>query len=196
MSENYHDKLRQHSYESRHDPLRDAVHHALALWDREDNLEKNDLSEEFWAAMGRLRSVYQSVRRGEPEEVPDVEVTYDEPQPTLAGSLVHVEAPERPLERRRSGAKNVSAPEYQNAFISEARASMGQPSRQDAEALIGHVVKLTFNVDWSPVTGVLTHVKDQHGGSPYLLLDDYRERAYPLNAIQRVEELLDHPSRP
>jgi len=121
------------------------------------------------------------------EEVPDVEVTYDEPQPTLAGSLVHVEAPERPLERRRSGAKNVSAPEYQNAFISEARASMGQPSRQDAEALIGHVVKLTFNVDWSPVEGVLTHVKDQHGGSPYLLLDDYRERAYPLNAIQRIE---------
>jgi len=104
MSENYHDKLRQHSYESRHDPLRDAVHHALALWDREDNLEKNDLSEEFWAAMGRLRSVYQSVRRGEPEEVPDVEVTYDR-------SPVPVDVPERPLERRRSGAKNVSAPD-------------------------------------------------------------------------------------
>src|SRR5215831_17036882 len=44
----------------------------------------------------------------EEEEVPKVEVTYDEPQPTLAGSLVHVEALESPLERRRSGAKNLS----------------------------------------------------------------------------------------
>jgi len=146
-----------------------------------------------------MRAFRAYVQLEEPEEVPEVEVTYDEVQAEEAtllppkvfassSSLLHVEDPERPLEGRRSGAKNVSDRVYQNAFIDEARSVMGQPSREDAEALIGHVVKLTFNVDWSPATGVLTHVKDQHGGAPYLLLDDYRERAYPLNAIQRIEE--------
>lgn len=113
------------------------------------------------------------------EEAPEVEVTYDR-------SPLPVEVPETLLERRRSGAKNVSAPEYQNAFISEARASMGQPSRQDAEALLGYTVTLSFNVDWPPVTGVLTDVTGHPAGAPQLILDNYRERVYPLNAIQQI----------
>jgi hypothetical protein len=116
------------------------------------------------------------------DEVPEVEVTYDR-------SPIHVVASERPPEARRSGAKNLSDPIYQNAFISEARASMGQPSIEDAKALLGQEVTLTFNVDWRPATGRLTDVVDHPatGGAPYLILDDYRERAYPLNAIQNIE---------
>jgi len=118
----------------------------------------------------------------EEEEVPEVEVT-------SSRSLVHVEAPESPLERRRSGAKNLSDPIYQNAFISEARASMGQPSVQSAQALLGKYVQLTFNVDWRPAKGVLTDVVEDK--TPYLFLDNYHERQYPLYAIQTIEELHD-----
>jgi len=114
-------------------------------------------------------------------EATEVEVTYDR-------SLVHVEASERPPEARRSGAKNVSDPIYQNAFISEARAVMGQPGVEQAKALLGQEVTLVFNVDWHPATGILTEVVDHPatGGAPYLLLDNYRERAYPLNSIQEI----------
>lgn len=110
---------------------------------------------------------------------PEVEVTH-------SGSSKRVEAQERPVPAHRSGAKNVAAPHLQNAFIGEARASMGQPTKAQAEDLVGQMVVLHFNVDWSPATGKLTEVIDAAGG-PYLLLDDYRERAYPLNAIQSIE---------
>ena len=127
------------------------------------------------------------------QEVDEVEVTYDT-------SMVHVASPESPLGARRSGAKNLSDPIYQNAFISEARASMGQPGIEDARALLGKYVKLTFNVDWQPAKGVLTDVVVKDSAPPYLLLDNYRERAYPLNAIQAIEVLAhepgSHPSTP
>jgi hypothetical protein len=129
------------------------------------------------AVIAGLRRVADEL---ESKLVPEVEVTYDR-------SLVHVEAPERPLEARRSGAKNLSDPLYQNAFISEARRSMGQPSVEDAQALLGETVTLIFNVDWRPATGKLTDVTTHPaGGGPSLILDGYRERIYPLNAIQEI----------
>lgn len=76
---------------------------------------------------------------------------------------------------------------------------MGQPSYEDALALLGQYVKLTFNVDWRPAKGVLTDVVE-NAGKTHLLLDNYRERVYPLNAIQSIEVLPhepgDHPSTP
>lgn len=207
MSDAYQEKLDRHSHARRIDPLRDAAHRAVMAWMAEDSLEKNDLSEQFWDAMADLAAVLVERKRGEPY-VPEVEVTESslrnaygdvgQPVPTSQGSSSLVAASENPLNRRRSPAKNRSEPRYQKAFIEEARANMGHPSREQVEALIGHYVKLTFNVDWQPAKGVLTHVKDQHGGSPYLLLDDYRERAYPLYTIERIEELPhqpgDHPA--
>jgi len=32
------------------------------MWDQEDNLEKNDLSEDFWQAMGVLRNVLEATK--------------------------------------------------------------------------------------------------------------------------------------
>ena len=64
---------------------------------------------------------------------------------------------------------------------------MGQPSVEDAEALVGKYVKLTFNIDWHPVEGVLTQVNQQEPQPPYLLLDNYRERRYPLYTIQSIQ---------
>lgn len=61
--EDYLKKLDEHSYVRRYDPLRDAVSHALVTWDQEDNQEKNDLSEDFWAAMGGLREVLEARQR-------------------------------------------------------------------------------------------------------------------------------------
>ena len=61
--EDYLKNLDKHSFAHRYDPLRDAVRHALAMWDQEDNLEKNDLSEDFWAAMGGLRRVLEATQR-------------------------------------------------------------------------------------------------------------------------------------
>jgi len=183
--ESYQDRLRRHSSEERHDPLRDAARRAVKAYYE----ETPESVKEFNDAMGNLREVLESVRRGgeEPQEdVPDVEVTYE-------GSPLPVEAPERPPEARRSGAKNVSAPEYQNAFISEARRSMGQPSYEDAVALLGKFVKLTFNIDWRPAMGVLTQVNQQEPEPSYLLLDNYLERRYPLNAIQEIKELPHEP---
>jgi hypothetical protein len=194
MSESYQEKLRRHSYESRVDPLRDAVRHALAVWDREDDQEKNDLSDDFWRAMGQLDSVFRSVKRGGEEDVPEVEVTSSQFRAAHedAGerSPVHVEAAEMPVAARRSGAKNVSAPEYQTAFISEARASMGQPSVQDAEALLGYVVTLTFNVDKAPVHGMLTSIIQHPASAPaYLVLDDNTALMYPLNSVQEIRRV-------
>jgi hypothetical protein len=73
--ESYEDRLRRHSFESRVDPLRDAVRHAVAMWHQEDDLEKNDLSEAFWQAMGQLEAMLISVKRGGEPYVPEVEVT-------------------------------------------------------------------------------------------------------------------------
>jgi hypothetical protein len=115
-------------------------------------------------------------KRGEPD-VPDVEVTYDR-------SRLPVLSPERPVAARRSGAKNVSDPKYQNAFISEARLHSGQPTRADCEALLGQEVTLVFNIDWHDATGVLTEIRETV--TTYLILDGYRERLYPLNAIQEI----------
>jgi hypothetical protein len=178
----YQDRLRAHSFESRVDPLRDAVRHALAVWHQEDDQEKNDLSEAFWRAMGELEAVLKSVKRGGEEDVPEVEVA-DDRSPT------HVEAPQTPVAARRSGAKNVSAPEYQNAFISEARASMGMPLEQEAEAMVGKYVILVFNIDKPPVRGTLTAVTTHPSGAPsYLILDDDDHSRYPLNSVQSIKE--------
>lgn len=193
--ESYEDKLRRHSFESRLDPLRDAVRQALAAWHQEDELEKNDLSEDFWRAMGNLELVLRSVMRGGEEEVPEVEVTDDRTQDR---SLVHVEAPESPLPARRSGAKNVSDPKYQAAFVDEARHSMGQPSKADAEACLGKFVVIEFNDDKPAVRGILTQIIDHPASglySPYLMLDDDKKFSFALNSIQsirRVDDELAH----
>jgi hypothetical protein len=119
------------------------------------------------------------------EEVPEVEVT------TSTGAPVHVEAPERPLERRRSGAKNVSDPKYQEAFISEARHSMGQPTLGDCQALIGQKVTVTFNAEHPSgmrgITGYLTNVVQPSHGPAYVMLDNDTKLMYPLNSIQSIE---------
>lgn len=150
---------------------------ALVAAQQLDMLPKEALIASVRSLAGRLLEVTQ-------EEAPEVEVTYDR-------SPVHVVAQQTPSEGRRSGAKNVSAPEYQNAFISEARASMGMPTVRDAQALLGKEVRLVFNVDWAPATGRLTEVVTHPaaGSGPHLLLDNYRERIYPLNSIQRIEEV-------
>jgi len=183
----YESRLDAASYESRLDPLRDAAHEVVLAWQAEDNQEKNDLSERIWQAIANLASVLVSSKRGEP--VPTVEVTQ-----TM--SPVPVGSPERPLDRRRSAAKNISDPVYQSAFISEARASRREPDVETAREFLGRYVRLEFNVDWHPAKGVLTDVitDDLVGGNlkqPYLLLDNYRERIYPLNAVTSIQ-LLDH----
>lgn len=195
--ESYEDKLRRHSYESRIDPLRDAARRLLAVWDAEDDLEKQDLSEELWRAVQGLRTALTSVRRGGEEDVPEVEVTESSFRAAHedAGerSPLPVESPEMPVAARRSAAKNVSAPEYQNAFISEARHSMGQPTKEDAEALLGRYVVLTFNAEMrggiTQARGHLTQVIDHPasgGYSPYLILDDDKKLTFALIAIQSI----------
>lgn len=173
----YESKLDAASSAHRLDPLRDAAHEVVMAWMAEDDLEKQDLSDRFFAAMSRLAGVLVSVKRG---DVPDVEVTYDR-------SPVPVEPNESRLERRRSAAKNLSDPIYQNAFIEGARAAMGQPDVEAAKEFLGRDVKLTFNVDWHPAMGKLTEVKDDSAATAYLILDNYRERLYPLNSIQSIE---------
>ena len=189
----YESKLDAASSESRYDPLRDAAHEVVMAWEAEDNLEKNDLSERIWRAIGALASALVTVKRGEPY-VPEVEVTptqlrhaYEDAPgtATYTSSLIPVDATERHPAARRSGAKNISDRKYQDAFISEARASMGQPTRGQAEALVGERVTLVFNVDWHDATGVLSDIKDT-AGATYLILDGYRERLYPLNSIQEI----------
>jgi hypothetical protein len=114
------------------------------------------------------------------ERVPDVEVT-------STRSPVHVETTERPPQARRSGAKNLSDPIYQNAFISEARSSLGQPSAADAHNLIGARVTLVF-IAKPPVTGILTRVVNHPTSAPtYLVLDDREEIRYSLNSIQEIK---------
>jgi hypothetical protein len=113
------------------------------------------------------------------DEVPDVEVTTDKPVTIPHLTVV-----------RRSGARNVSDAKLQAAFIDEARHAMGQPGLKDVEELLGQRVLLVFNVDWPAVEGVLTDVVTHpSAGTPNLILDGYRERVYPLNAIQRIEVL-------
>jgi hypothetical protein len=59
----YERRLDEHSFVHRVDPLRDAVRRAVSAWHQEDSQEKNDLSEEFWSAMGDLEDVLESVKR-------------------------------------------------------------------------------------------------------------------------------------
>jgi hypothetical protein len=67
---------------------------------------------------------------------------------------------------------------------------MGQPDVEQAKALVGKEVRLVFNVDWTPATGRLTEVVTHpSAANPHLILDDYRERIYPLNSIQSIEEV-------
>lgn len=115
------------------------------------------------------------------EIAPEVEVT-------SSRSSVHVAVPETPVAARRSGAKNVSDPHLQTAFISEARRSMGQPSLEDAWALVDKRVTLVFNVDKAPVTGVLTNVTQPSAGPGYVMLDNETNLMYPLNSIQQIKE--------
>jgi polysaccharide pyruvyl transferase WcaK-like protein len=63
VTDEYHQKLDEHSFVHRVDPLRDAARRAVSVWHQEDNQEKNDLSEEFWSAMGELETVLESVKR-------------------------------------------------------------------------------------------------------------------------------------
>jgi hypothetical protein len=182
----YDEKLDRHSYASRIDPLRDAAHQAVMAWMAEDDLEKQDLSERFWDAMAELAAVLVERKRGEP--VPDVEVTTSQGS-SRSSSLVA--ATVRPPEGRRGPAKNRSEPRYQKAFIEEARGHMGAPDVASAQRYLGKYVKLTFNVDWHPAKGVLTGISDDD--PPYLLLDDYHERRYPLYTIQSIEELAHAP---
>lgn len=116
------------------------------------------------------------------DAVPEVEVTS-----SRSLSLV-----ERPPERRRSAAKNQSAPHLQTAFMDEARASMGQPSAYAAMELLDKRVRLTFNVDKPPVEGVLTSVINHPSNAPaYLVLDNNSHLMYPLNSVQAIESLDD-----
>jgi hypothetical protein len=136
--------------------------------------------------MDWLRRVVEGFRQGSADDVPEVEVTDSRTQDR---SLVRVDSPERPLEGRRSAAKNLSAPKYQAAFIEEARAVMGQPSVEMAQRLLGERVRLVFNVDKPSVEGVLTHVVS-HPAGPYLMLDDNDGKVrYPLNAIQAIQRV-------
>jgi hypothetical protein len=116
------------------------------------------------------------------EEVSYVEVTHDL-------SLVPSETP---LTARRSGARNVAPPHLQTEFISAARLSMGQPEQDDVTPLIGRNVVLVFNDDHPQVQGVLTRVVNHPSGGPggpiYLILDEERNRMYPLNAVQEIRE--------
>ena len=126
-------------------------------------------------------AVYLKQALIEQDDVPEVEVTTDKPVPIS-------EVPVSPMQRR-SGAKNVSSPHLQAAFIDEARHAMGQPTVEDAQALVGKQIKIVFNVDWTPATGELTEVvtHPSAGSGPYLILDGYRERIYPLNSIQSID---------
>lgn len=119
------------------------------------------------------------------ERIPEVEVT------ASARSLMHVEAAERHPAARRSAAKNVSAPHLQNAFIDEARHSMGQPTLDDAQALIGRKVKLVFNAErpsgMTGATGMLTDVVQPAVGPAYVMLDNDTNLMFPLNSLQSIE---------
>lgn len=110
-------------------------------------------------------------------DVPEVEVTTD---------LEPVGVPV--VQLRRSGAKNLSSPQLQAAFIDEARHAMGQPSERDVQRLVGRRVALTFNDDTPGVIGVLTRIV-RHPTAIYLVLDDKPDQLVPLNAIQGVEEV-------
>lgn len=60
----YHKKLDEHSFAYRYDPLRDAARAVVSQWAQEDEQERNDLSEEFWVAVGNLGRVLESMKRG------------------------------------------------------------------------------------------------------------------------------------
>ena len=188
MTDSYQEDLRRHSYEKRYDPLRDAARRVVALWYQEDghNLAFNDLSGTFWTAMAELEMTLKAVMRGgEPvdtdDDVPEVEVTSDR-------SHNLVVPPQSPPAARRSGAKNISDPHLQEAFISEARTSMGQPTEEDCRELLDRTVTLTLNASVAPVTGVLTRViHHPSSGVVYLVLDDNGDEMYTLNSVQAIK---------
>jgi hypothetical protein len=115
----------------------------------------------------------------------------DAPEVEVSGPLVPTDDMMVPASQimRRSGAKNVvTEPTLQSAFIDEARASMGQPNLEMAQALVGQKVTLIFNVDRPPVTGYLTQVIGHPSAAPsYIILDDSDHVRYPLNSIQQIK---------
>jgi hypothetical protein len=124
----------------------------------------------------------QTLLRELEKGVPEVEVT-------STRSPVPVESLERHPTARRSGAKNVSDPKYQEAFISEARHSMGQPSLEEASALVGRKVTVVFNDDTPSVRGILSTVMQPSHGPAYVMLDNDTKMMYPLNSIQEIKEV-------
>lgn len=133
------------------------------------------------AAVGRMvcdsiLREFEKRMKDEEEEVEEVEVTTD---------LEPVVAVSPPM--RRSGAKNVSSPHLQNAFIDEARFAMGQPSQATVESLVGKWVRLVFNFEHDPVVGRLTEII-RHPASTYVVLDDDQNLMFPVHSLQSIEE--------
>jgi uncharacterized NAD(P)/FAD-binding protein YdhS len=62
MSDAYNQKLDEHSFVARLDPLRDVVRRVLTQW-QEEGVEREQLSDEFWSTMHELESVLGSVKR-------------------------------------------------------------------------------------------------------------------------------------
>ena len=64
---------------------------------------------------------------------------------------------------------------------------MGQPSMEDAEALVGKYVEVVYNIDRPDVRGVLTRVIQHPANTPaYLQLDDEKD-LIPLNSVQEIK---------
>lgn len=80
-----------------------------------------------------------------------------------------------------------AAMRYQTAFADEAHRAMGGPSLEEVTKLLEQEVIITFNVAWHPARGKLTRVVSPADSPPYLLLDHYHERQYPLYAIEKIE---------
>lgn len=167
--------------------LQVAVRNFLRVWDKEIGgrlrLEHDVASHDLRSSVDWIRAALVSETAVQDAEV-EVDYADDFEDPFYAGVEVFNKA------RRRSGAKNISEPKYQQAFANEARAAMGQPNKERAESLLGRRVRLLFNVDWPAVEGELTDVNDEGSSSSiYLILD--RKRNFPLNAVQDIQDLSD-----
>jgi len=99
-----------------------------------------------------------------------------------------------PITAQPVRATNMAPPHLQAEFVNAARAAMGQPDLGEVSLYLGQLVKLTFNGDREPVTGVLTRIVSHPSriDAPYLILDDDNKVHYSLNSIQSIE-LVDTP---
>jgi phospholipase C len=152
--------------------LFEAAKAVVAAWD--DEVDPFD----FKKAMDELRA---AIGKAPPEDVPEVEVS----------TALQTTTPQTPVSPvRRSGAKNVSSPHLQSAFINEARASMGQPTVAEVRAMLNYEITMIFNVDLPPRSGFLTDVIEHPSSGPaYLVLDHEDTVLYPLNSIQTIERV-------